>query len=119
MFCFVNQHNLVLFSCGMIKSEDEISKKGCDYKFGKRRVAYFKFSNPYLYIFHRIMELLVFEGTSGDHPGQDMFPGSRLTQEHVQVHLECLQRGRIHDLPGQLFQCSATLNVKKFFLMLR
>lgn len=30
--------------------------------------------------------------------------------------LECSQRGRLHTLPGQLFQCSASLKVKKFFL---
>ncbi|NWT76204.1 WHRN protein, partial [Prunella himalayana] len=35
-------------------------------------------------------------------------------QEHVQVGLGCLQRGRLHTLPGQLFQSSATL--RKEFL---
>jgi len=34
------------------------------------------------------------------------------------VGLEYLQR-RLHNLPGQLFQCSITLRVKNFFLMFR
>lgn len=42
----------------------------------------------------------------------------QVAQEGVQVGLECLQRGRPH-IPGQLFQCSATLHGKKLILVLR
>jgi len=40
-------------------------------------------------------------------------------QDLVQVGFEYLQRRRIHNLPGSLFQCSVTLRGKKFFLMFR
>lgn len=43
----------------------------------------------------------------------------KVKQECVQVGFECVQRERLHALPGQPFQCSATLNVKKLFFMLR
>lgn len=43
----------------------------------------------------------------------------RVAQGHVQVGLGCLQRGRPHARPGQLFQCSATFHGKNFFLVLR
>lgn len=33
------------------------------------------------------------------------------------VKQECVQRERLHALPGQPFQCSATLNVKKLFML--
>lgn len=42
----------------------------------------------------------------------------QVTEEHIQADFECLQRQRLDELPGQLFQCSATPNVQKFFLML-
>ncbi|XP_053796469.1 uncharacterized protein LOC128786832 [Vidua chalybeata] len=42
-----------------------------------------------------------------------------VTQERVRVGLEWLQRGRLHNLPGQLFQWSTALNVKEFFLKFR
>lgn len=38
------------------------------------------------------------------------------TQECIQMSFKCLWRGRLHDLPGQLFQSSVTLNVKKYYL---
>lgn len=39
--------------------------------------------------------------------------------QHIQVGFGCLQRGKLYNLRGQLFQCSASLSVKKFFLKLR
>lgn len=51
--------------------------------------------------------------------GRRLWRSSSPTPLPRQRHLEHLtQRGRLHDHPGQLFQCSATINVK-FFLMLR
>lgn len=42
-------------------------------------------------------------------------PLEQVTQEHVQVGLECIHRGRIHTLPRQLLQSSATFHGKKCF----
>lgn len=47
-----------------------------------------------------------------DHP-------ERVTQGHVQVSLGCLQKERLHSLPGLLLQSSATLRGRKFFLVVR
>lgn len=55
-------------------------------------------------IVRNITELIGLEGTSGDHPFQ---PPARqghlepMTQECLQVGFECLQNGRLHNLPGQ------------------
>lgn len=38
-----------------------------------------------------------------------------VVQDHVQMAVEYLQRGRLHNLPGQLAWCSVTLTVKKCF----
>lgn len=35
------------------------------------------------------------------------------------MDLGCFQRGRLHDVRGQLFQCSAVLSGETFSLMLR
>ncbi|XP_063262908.1 uncharacterized protein LOC134555340 [Prinia subflava] len=43
----------------------------------------------------------------------------QVTQERIQVGLECLQRGKLHTLPRQLFRSSATRHGQKFFLMVR
>lgn len=49
-------------------------------------------------------------------PGQD-----HLEQQHRDTPrgVFSVSKGRIHNLPGKLFQCSATLNVNKSFLTLK
>lgn len=59
---------------------------------------------------YRITEWLGLERTAGDHPRQGHL--QQVTQEQIQVGLECLQRGTLQ------LQSSATLNGKKFFLIL-
>ena len=43
----------------------------------------------------------------------------QVAQEHIQAAFERLQRRRLHNPSGQLFQCSVTLKVKNYFLMFR
>lgn len=48
-----------------------------------------------------------------DHQVQLPWHSEQVTQEYLHVGLGCLRSGRLHSLPGQLFQASATLNAKK------
>lgn len=72
--------------------------------------------------FHRTTELLQQERISGNHsmqlPARQSYP-EPVTQKHIPIGLEGLQVRRLYNLPGQLFLCSATLGITKFFLMLR
>ena len=71
--------------------------------------------------YHGITELQELEGTSRDHWIQLPCKGGPLQQAAqvgIQVGLEYLQRGRIHNPSGQPVQCSVTLTVKKLFRIL-
>lgn len=65
---------------------------------------------------HRITDLSGLEIIQSNAPAEAGSPGVGDT-EHVQVGWECFQGGRLHNLPGKLFQCSATPSIKKFWKM--
>lgn len=68
---------------------------------------------------HKTPELSGSEGASGESeplPRQGHL--EQVTREGRQVGLECPQGGKLHTLPRQLFQRSATLHGRKFFLTL-
>lgn len=47
-----------------------------------------------------ITELAGLEGTSGHHQSHLLPRQGQVTRGHVQLGLECLHRGRLHDVPG-------------------
>lgn len=68
---------------------------------------------------HReLWEVAGWEGTCGEPPAQAGPPGARVMGTPP-GGFRTFPKRELHTLPGQLLQCSATLKVKKFFLMVR
>ena len=72
--------------------------------------------------FYRITESERLEGTSGDHRVQSLLKQSPYSRSRRQVSRQVLnisREGNFTTPLGSLFQCSATLTVKKFILMFK